>query len=201
MRAFHLALAAFTFACAAPASAAVTILASNVNLADGPFTFGVTPQDRFTLSFNSREQFDPSPVLVSTAGTAAVTTVFGEPSVFFTRANVVIGPSTFPGFASVPIPTRASFSATESDLGLRYTVDANNFFGYARFAGANLITVAFESSANTAIVAGSMPVMSAIPEPATWAFMLVGFGAVGYSMRRRGQGQAAFDPKPVAASA
>lgn len=26
---------------------------------------------------------------------------------------------------------------------------------------------------------------SAVPEPATWAFMLVGFGAVGYSMRRR----------------
>ena len=26
---------------------------------------------------------------------------------------------------------------------------------------------------------------SAIPEPATWAFMLIGFGAVGYSMRKR----------------
>lgn len=27
--------------------------------------------------------------------------------------------------------------------------------------------------------------VTAVPEPATWAFMLVGFGAVGYSMRRR----------------
>ena len=26
---------------------------------------------------------------------------------------------------------------------------------------------------------------SAVPEPATWAFMLIGFGAVGYSMRKR----------------
>lgn len=26
---------------------------------------------------------------------------------------------------------------------------------------------------------------SAVPEPATWAMMLVGFGAVGYSLRRR----------------
>jgi hypothetical protein len=32
--------------------------------------------------------------------------------------------------------------------------------------------------------------MSAIPEPTTWAMMLVGFGAVGYSMRRRKVGYA-----------
>ena len=186
MRAFNLALAATVFTCAAPASAAVTLIASNVNFANSPFTFGVTPQDTFTFSFNSREQFDPSPVLVRTTGTAAVTTAFGAPSVFFTRANAVIGPNTFPGFSSFPVATRASFTATASDLGLRYTVGSDNFFGYARFAGANLITVAFESSANTAIVAGSLPVVSAVPEPATWAFMLVGFGAIGYSLRRRG---------------
>jgi hypothetical protein len=34
------------------------------------------------------------------------------------------------------------------------------------------------------ITAGSQ-VMSAVPEPTTWAMMLIGFGAVGYSMRRR----------------
>jgi hypothetical protein len=27
--------------------------------------------------------------------------------------------------------------------------------------------------------------VGAVPEPATWAMMLLGFGAVGYSMRRR----------------
>ena len=31
----------------------------------------------------------------------------------------------------------------------------------------------------------SFAAVSAVPEPATWAFMLVGFGAVGYSMRKR----------------
>ena len=29
------------------------------------------------------------------------------------------------------------------------------------------------------------PLMGAVPEPGTWAMMLVGFGAVGYGMRRR----------------
>ncbi len=28
-------------------------------------------------------------------------------------------------------------------------------------------------------------VASAVPEPATWATMLIGFGAVGHSMRKR----------------
>lgn len=31
----------------------------------------------------------------------------------------------------------------------------------------------------------NLAAVSAVPEPATWAFMLMGFGAIGYSMRRR----------------
>jgi hypothetical protein len=27
--------------------------------------------------------------------------------------------------------------------------------------------------------------MAAVPEPGTWAMMLLGFGAIGFSMRRR----------------
>jgi hypothetical protein len=29
--------------------------------------------------------------------------------------------------------------------------------------------------------------MAAVPEPGTWAMMLLGFGAIGFSMRRRRQ--------------
>jgi len=33
--------------------------------------------------------------------------------------------------------------------------------------------------------AGPVAVVAAVPEPATWAMMLIGFGGIGYSMRRR----------------
>jgi hypothetical protein len=177
--------AAVSLAAASPASAAVVILAEKVDLSSGPFTFGVTTTDTFTLSFEPREQFDPSPVLVSTTGTAAVTSFFGAPSVSFTDPAVTFGPNSFPGFSSIPDPTRAPFSLTASDLGLRFSVGDDDFFGFARFAGSNLISVGFETSANTPILAGSMASAAAVPEPATWAMMLLGFGGMGVAMRRR----------------
>ena len=42
------------------------------------------------------------------------------------------------------------------------------------------------NSTNDAFKIASITVNSAVPEPATWAMFILGFGAVGYSMRRRG---------------
>lgn len=58
-------------------------------------------------------------------------------------------------------------------------------------------TVSMDGSQQPPGVAGGSiairPVVSALPEPATWAMMLIGFGAVGYAVRRRrtpaGRGQ------------
>lgn len=174
------ALAASAFAL--PASAAVVVVASNVDFSGSPFTFGVTPGDTFTLSYDSREQFDPSPVLVQTSGTAQVTTVFGAPSVAFTDPPTTFGPASFPGFGSVPVAGRASFTLTDSDLGLRYLVGSDYFYGYARFAGSMLESAAFESTPNTPILAGAT---AAVPEISTWAMMILGFGFVGAGLRTR----------------
>ena len=37
----------------------------------------------------------------------------------------------------------------------------------------------------TSVKANAAITASAVPEPATWAMMIVGFGAVGYSLRRQ----------------
>jgi len=41
------------------------------------------------------------------------------------------------------------------------------------------------SQNNYDLVSKAIPVNGAIPEPATWAMMIIGFGAAGYSIRRR----------------
>lgn len=173
---------------AAPASAAL-VGVSNVNLADQPFTFGFSGGN-FTFSYEPIGTFDVDPIVLQTSGTAATTSFGGflgiplTPSTFFTRANVTIGPDTFPGFASFETPTAIPFSLVEGDLGLRVTVGDDDFFGYARLGGSVIQSIAFETTANTPITAGSF-VVAAVPEPATWAMMTGGIGLLGGLARRR----------------
>ena len=68
--------------------------------------------------------------------------------------------------------------------------------GFMTAAGTN-VNLFFQSSAssyriNTTgpftssfVSATSAGVVAAVPEPATWAMMLIGFGAIGFAMRRR----------------
>ena len=48
-----------------------------------------------------------------------------------------------------------------------------------------LVGAAFNSSNNDGFKIASLRATSAVPEPATWAMMLIGFGAAGVSLRRR----------------
>lgn len=69
--------------------------------------------------------------------------------------------------------------------------------GFTQFAGPNLFSLVNSAPvfnvgtfALTSIVSGSSSlrisaVTAAVPEPASWAMMLVGFGSIGYAMRRR----------------
>jgi hypothetical protein len=44
------------------------------------------------------------------------------------------------------------------------------------------------SKKNYDLVSLAIPVNNGVPEPATWAMMLVGFGGIGMAMRRRRKG-------------
>ncbi len=171
-----------------PASAAVVVLASNVDLSSRPFTLNVGGGSSFTFSYSPSSSFDFDPVAFQTGGTAAATAFGGflgiplVPSTFFTRDEVEIGASTFPGFDVFPVATKVPYSLGDGDLGLRYTIGSDNYYGYARFGGSLLQTIAFETTANASILTGAT---AAVPEPASWAMMIGGFAIMGTAMRRR----------------
>jgi hypothetical protein len=63
----------------------------------------------------------------------------------------------------------------------------NRVFGPGTFAITIAGDVDLASTANPAVFDGFLTFNNAspVPEPTTWAMMLLGFGAVGYSMRKR----------------
>lgn len=182
MRSLLLSLSACALFSAAPASAAIRVLADDYDLTRGAIDIGLDAASRFSFSYDSRFFFDTDPTLVQTSGTAA-TTAFGgflgiplSPSTFFTSANVRVDANIFPGFAQFPAATRIPFSLVAGDLGLRVTIGGDDYYGYARIAGPR-ITVAFNDVAGAGIIAGT------VPEPASWALMILGLGSVGGALR------------------
>ncbi|NJC34300.1 hypothetical protein GGR88_001774 [Sphingomonas jejuensis] len=195
MRSSVFAIAAVVAAsAAAPASAAVVGLAG-VSLST-PFVF--TPVEGSTFRFSYDPQaaasFNPDTYSVQTTGTAQ-TSAFGgflgiplEPSVFRTDANILVDANLFPSFASFPDLTPIPFSLVAGDLGLRYSVGQDFFYGFARLNGDGTLDIAFSDVANAGINAGAAitaPLPPSVPEPATWAMMIGGFGLVGAAMRRQ----------------
>ena len=67
-------------------------------------------------------------------------------------------------------------------LGLRVTSGGQNYYGFAYTTNAMLNSYGFETTANTAITATTV-LPPAVPETATWAMMILGFGVVGLSLR------------------
>jgi hypothetical protein len=185
-----LGILAVSVSLSAPVSAAV-VLGRPVDLSSGTvFTFGPSLTDQFSLSYPMSGFF--ADTFVSTSGTAEVSAFGGflgiplQPSTDFTDGrggDVVYGPAEFGQYASFPTATDLPFSATDSFLGLRYSVGADTFYGFAQFAGSDLERFGFETTPNTDINASAA---IATPELSTWAMMMLGFvGTVLVARRRR----------------
>ena len=174
----------------APASAAV-VLGGPETLSATPFTFGPSAANQFSLSYPTSGFF--ADTFVSTTGTAEVSSFGGflgipvEPSTFFTDmrngSDVLFGPGQFGSYASFPTATDIPDSSVDSFLGLRYTIGANTFYGFAQFAGGDLERFGFETTPNTDIDA-NFPIAQ-VPELSTWAMMMLGFVGTALVARRR----------------
>jgi hypothetical protein len=149
-----------------------------------PFSFdfgtGLTNQafiyDRGIISFGA-------PILGTVDATADFTT-FGVP---------VIAPLYVPGPTGTPGPYDAFTGTMTSPFSFPTTLPN---FGTDLFYDPNAIT---SLSINLTTYFANNPGLShldvfdttvrSVPEPATWAMMMIGFGAIGFSMRRRSKGR------------
>ncbi|MEO1969825.1 MAG: FxDxF family PEP-CTERM protein [Sphingomonadaceae bacterium] len=162
---------AAAFAVASPASAALTLIPS-------PATCTVTDSVCNWIVAGS-----------TSTGSFSQSATFSLPQVGTTGSSITnsatkVDVSTYAGnidfsriFLTDPNGAIYDFSLTPTGL-----VETGSIL-MQTIAGTYTLTV--EGSANTAATYGGNITFSAVPEPATWALMILGFGAVGFSMRRR----------------
>jgi hypothetical protein len=79
-------------------------------------------------------------------------------------------------------------SPIPSSLSLMFSVTSDTAGSWASYASPDFKIDWVGSKKNYDLVSLAIPVNSGVPEPATWAMMLVGFGGIGMAMRRRRKG-------------
>ncbi|CAM3231472.1 PEP-CTERM protein-sorting domain-containing protein [Sphingomonas antarctica] len=173
--------------CAAvPANAARVVTAIDADLFDGAYTFAEQGAG-FTFGFNG-DYFGGGPVTVSTSTGGQVNTIFGQPTTNFADGRgrpVTFGPSMqYADFASA---TPIRFTNGDNFIGLRAVTATGTYYGYAFTTNNVLNSVGFENVADRVVTA-----IQGVPEPASWALMLGGFGVIGTAVRRRQRSTVAF---------
>lgn len=160
---------------------AATCLASPASAAQFLFNFdGATVDVAGTLTTNDTPDLtggllitDISGTLTSPAGTDAITALLA-PGAFAANDNLL-----FPD--RNPLLSTGGFSFSVSGI------SANIFFS-SLSSNITFLTTGFAEPGSFTVsrVTTTPPPVGAIPEPGTWALMLMGFGFVGAAMRRRG---------------
>ncbi len=206
--AFGLCAAIFVSA-ASPASAASFVQAtfsggifSSAPSVKAPFTSILSPSDAIGGSFVFQTDLvpgNPSPAQnVSTAPYASLIPAsalfsINLGSLTLTAANITSGETlqikywangVFGGFAA---PVDFNYSGSDYRLDMQGSVFSvvKLVNGAPEPLGSPFVSGYFNSGFTNATAYTPPVVGGAVPEPATWAMMLLGFGAIGFGMRRR----------------
>lgn len=176
MRKFHYAALAalFTASVAAPASAAVIPVV--INDMAGSFANPTVQCTPTVTSCPNGQAFTDTVSFATPNGYTSVSAILNST---FNTTN----PLTNLNFNSVTFNNGTSNFAFNIANGV---FDAASRELIPLSAGANNVLTINGTTFGDASYSGTLSFGTAVPEPATWALMLIGFGAVGFSMRRRG---------------
>ncbi len=162
--------------------AAVVSLASDVYLSGAPYTVHIGSDASYTFSYVPNGD---STVAIAMDGTGQVYgNGFLSPNAPDPLQIDVLVPDQLSlgqffqqtGTQSVP------YSLTQSSVAIRFMTGGQTYYGYALVGGDSLIQFAYNDTPGGSISTGEAP--AAVPEPLSWAMMVVGFGAIGAALRR-----------------
>ncbi|UUR06948.1 PEPxxWA-CTERM sorting domain-containing protein [Sphingomonas glaciei] len=191
------ATSALAVAVATPASAAITVTASpgavqpaeNVlanTSATGTTVTGNTNQTNTSVSITSNERITSTTSNGQSRFSAADGSALDQATIALTAGGTLTS-AEFNLFNAAA--DTSSVSIIVNGVAQIFNIgNGQNFFGFSATGGDTIRSIAFDTNGSGVVDLRQVRlggVAAAVPEPGTWALMLVGFGAVGVSMRRR----------------
>ena len=170
MRKLILGMVGATALAVGSAAGAVVTVDSSTMVVSGPTTVADTTTIGFTEANLSSPTFMENLVFTNTlAGLYSITLTTSSPAIDFTSA-VLTGLGGPANLVEIDDDGVSEFWRLANPVTLgaaQYTLTING------------------NNSGAGSLGGSITIRPAVPEPATWAMMLIGFGAVGFAMRRR----------------
>ncbi|GAA4000751.1 hypothetical protein GCM10022211_09130 [Sphingomonas humi] len=188
MKMLKLTVAAAIAATALPSAASAASIVTTGNLAttvaNTKLDIAATNPNNFTIGFSDADLANPfNELLTFTTDVAGILNINVLTSATSLADNVT--------FSSVSLFGGSIGGAPGTSL-VQVRPDPNDTFGFANNtinigAGTYTLNIQGTPGSQNGSFGGSVAFSqtAAVPEPGTWALMLIGFGAVGFSMRRR----------------
>jgi hypothetical protein len=169
-------IACFTSVSMSGAGAANVVIRPAAYFSSTPYTidFG-SGMDAAAFTFSVIPNSDSVTVdQVSTGGNGLVDSFLSQPIPF--QLGVLVGGGDT--FAAFPSPAPILFSVAEDNIGLEFRLSDGVHFGYVTTLGPEVLQYGYNATPGGSIVTGS-----SVPEPATWAMLIVGLGALAMMAR------------------